>query len=302
MGKHRATGPSRRAAGSVVAAGAIPLIATLIGAGTANAEALPEPPASSPFPAVPAHLIHPAPATPDPIRDLTAAVHDATTVAVRSATDTFGMATAPFNRPAPAVPAPLLAGSAVPAPAGIADPVPAPAPTPATRPVPQYSYLAPQGDLHAPVPVAPVAPIEAPPGKLRVGNIIMDAPFDVREINTGAAQAEAQVATFLDSVGVERSRSDRIAAQTVGSAAIGASVGNTLMSPIAATSAMVGAVAGLISGVPFLPIGLVIGPVLGAAIGYAVIAAPAMAVGAAVGGAIGAADGFAAAPYGAPPQ
>ncbi|MEU4311936.1 hypothetical protein [Nocardia sp. NPDC024068] len=287
MGKHRATGPSRRAAGSVVAAGAIPLIATLIGAGTANAEALPAPPASSPIPALPTDLILMAPATTDPIRDLTTTVHEATQVAVRSATDTFGVAAAPFFAPAPA-------------PAAVADPVPAPAP--ATRPIPQHAYLAPQGELHAPLPVAPVAPIEAPPGKLRIGNIIMDAPFDVREINTGAAQTEAQLATFLDSVGVERSRSDRIAAQTMGSAAIGASVGNTLASPIAATSAMVGAVAGFISGIPFLPIGLVIGPVLGAAIGYAVIAGPAMAAGAAVGGAIGAADGFAAAPYGAPPQ
>lgn len=289
MGKHRATGPSRRAAGSVVAAGAIPLIATLIGAGTANAEALPAPPASSPIPALPADLVLTAPATTDPIRDLTASAHEAAQVAVRSAADTFAVAAAPFLAPAPA-------------PAAVADPVPAPAPTPATRPIPEYAYLAPQGELHAPLPVAPVAPIEAPPGKLRIGNIIMDAPFDVREINTGAAQTEAQLATFLDSVGVERSRSDRIAAQTMGSAAIGASVGNTLASPIAATSAMVGAVAGFISGIPFLPIGLVIGPVLGAAIGYAVIAGPAMAAGAAVGGAIGAADGFAAAPYGTVPQ
>ncbi|MGI5218171.1 hypothetical protein [Nocardia sp. CA-290969] len=289
MGKHRATGPARRAAGSVVAAGAVPLIATLIGAGTANAEAVPAPPASDRIPALPANLLHQAPAGSDPIRDLTTAVQDATRVAVRSATDTFGVA-------APFVPAP-----AAPAPAAVADP--APAPLPATRPLPQHAYLAPQGELHAPMPVAPVAPIEAPPGKLRIGNIIMDAPpFDVREINTGAAQAEAQLATFYDSVGVERSRSDRMAAQTVGSAAIGASVANTLASPISTTSAMVGAVAGLISGVPFLPIGLVIGPVLGAAIGYAVIAAPVMAVGAAVGGAIGAAEGFTAAPHGTPPQ
>ncbi|WP_280396646.1 hypothetical protein [Nocardia carnea] len=292
MGKHRATGPARRAAGSVVAAGAVPLIATLIGAGTAIAEAVPAPPASDRIPALPANLLHQAPATSDPIQNLTTAVQDATRVAVRSATDTFGVAAAPF---VPAPPAP--------APAAVADPLPAPAPVPATRPLPQHAYLAPQGELHAPMPVAPVAPIEAPPGKLRIGNILMDAPpFDVREINTGAAQAEAQIATFYDSVGVERSRSDRMAAQTVGSAAIGASVANTLASPIATTSAMVGAVAGLISGVPFLPIGLVIGPVLGAAIGYAVIAAPVMAVGAAVGGAIGAAEGFTAAPHGTPPQ
>ncbi|WP_280417984.1 hypothetical protein [Nocardia carnea] len=287
MGKHRATGPARRAAGSVVAAGAVPLIATLIGAGTANAEALPAPPASPPIPALPANPLQPASAAPDPIRDLTVAVQDATRVAVRSATDTFGMAAAP-----------LLPAPPAPAPAAVAEP----APTPATRALPQHAYLAPQGELHAPMPVAPVAPIEAPPGKLRIGNVVMDAPpFDVRDINTAAAQAEAQVATFYDSVGVERSRSDRMAAQTVGSAAIGASVANTLASPISTTSAMVGAVAGLISGVPFLPIGLVVGPVLGAAIGYAVIAAPAMAVGAAVGGAIGAAEGYTAAPYGAPP-
>ncbi|MEV0107097.1 hypothetical protein AB0H42_12240 [Nocardia sp. NPDC050799] len=293
MGKHRATGPSRRAAGSVVAAGAIPLIATLIGAGTANAEALPAPPASSPIPAaLPA--LPPAPiATVDPFGAATDAVQEAARVVVRSATDTITAATAPFTHTAPAVPAVLR-------PAVIADQV-APAPALATRPVPNHAYLAPQGELHAPTPVAPVAPIEAPPGKLRIGNVEMDAPFDVRDINTGAAQTEAQLATFLDSVGIERSRSDRIAAQTLGSAAIGASVANTLASPLAGTSAVVGAVAGFISGIPFLPIGLVIGPVLGAAIGYAVIAAPAVAAGAAIGGAVGAADGFAATPYGTPP-
>ncbi|NUS95045.1 MAG: hypothetical protein HOQ36_21980, partial [Nocardia sp.] len=247
MGKHRATGPSRRAAGSVVAAGAIPLIATLIGAGTANAEVLPAPPASSPIPAA---LPAPTPArivAEDPLGAAAGTVQEAARTAVQSATDSITAATAPFTHAAPAVPA-------VPRPAVIAEPAPGPAL--ATRPVPTYTYLAPQGELHAPEPVAPVVPIEAPPGKLRIGNVEMDAPFDVREINTGAAQTEAQLATFLDSVGVERSRSDRIAAQTLGSAAIGASVANTLASPIAGTSAMVGAVAGLISGVPFLPIGL----------------------------------------------
>ncbi|MET8800202.1 hypothetical protein ABZV91_27870 [Nocardia sp. NPDC004568] len=291
MGKHRATGPTRRAAGSVVAAGAIPLIATLIGAGTANAEVLPAPPASSPIPAaLPA--LPPAPIAADPFGVATSTVQEAARVAVQSATDTITAATAPFTHAAPAVP-PVR-------PAVIADPA-VPAPALATRPVPNHAYLAPQGELHAPAQVVPVAPIEAPPGKLRIGNVEMDAPFDVRDINTGAAQTEAQLATFLDSVGVERSRSDKIAAQTLGSAAIGASVANTLASPLAGTSAMVGAVAGFISGIPFLPIGLVIGPVLGAAIGYAVIAAPAAAAGAAIGGAIGAADGFAAAPYGTPP-
>lgn len=290
MGKHRASGPSRRATGSVVAAGAIPLIATLIGAGTADAEVLPAPPASSPIPAALPALSSVTVPTADPLGTAVHTMRDAARIAVRSATDTLTAATTPFTHIVPAAPV-------VPPLAAITEPA-----SPGTRVLPKHAYLAPQGGLHAPEPVAPVAPIEAPPGTLRIGNLLMDAPpFDVRGINTGAAQTEAQLATFLDSVGVERSRSDRIAAQTLGSAAIGASVANTLASPLAGTSALVGAVAGFISGIPFLPIGLVIGPVLGAAIGYAVIAAPAVAAGAAIGGAIGAADGFAAAPYGTPP-
>ncbi|MGW5381600.1 hypothetical protein [Nocardia sp. NPDC003963] len=295
MGKHRATGTSRRAAGSVVAAGAVPLIATLIGAGTANAEVLPAPPASSPIPAALAAL-PPAPiATVDPFGAATDTVQEAARVAVRSATDTITAATAPFTHAAPAVPP-------GPRPAVITDPA-ASAPALATRPVPNPAYLAPQGELHAPEPVAPVAPIEAPPGKLRVGSVIIDAPpFDVREINTGAAQAEAQLATFYDSVGVERNRSDRMAAQTVGSAAIGASVGSTVAAPVAGAAALIGGAVGLVVGIPFMPAGLVFMPVIAATTAYAMVAAPAMLTGAAIGGAIGAAEGYTAAPYGTPSQ
>lgn len=57
MGKHSTTGVVRRAAGSVLAAGAIPLIVTLIGAGTAEADPFPAPP---PLPALPANLELPA--------------------------------------------------------------------------------------------------------------------------------------------------------------------------------------------------------------------------------------------------
>ncbi|MGW0002266.1 hypothetical protein [Nocardia grenadensis] len=296
MGKHRATGPSRRAAGSVVAAGAIPLIATLIGAGTANAEVLPAPPASSPIPAaLPALPGAPIAAAVNPLGTATDAVQEAARVAVRSATDTITAATAPFTHTAPAVPT-------GPRPTVIAEPA-ASAPALATRPVPNYAYLAPQGELHAPEPVAPVAPIEAPPGKLRVGNVVIDAPpFDVREINTGAAQAEAQLATFYDSVGVERSRSDRMAAQTLGSAAVGASVGSAVASPVAGVAALVGGAVGLVVGIPFMPAGLVYMPVIAATTAFTLVAAPAILTGAAIGGAVGAAEAYTAAPYGTPPQ
>ncbi|WP_157224137.1 hypothetical protein [Nocardia paucivorans] len=296
MGKHSVVVPPRRMVGSIVAAGTFPLVMALIGSGTANA---------APQPAPPVEQLDPA-----------RIVSDAVTRVVADTVTHLGLeptpaplpltasesAVGPLHRmptPAPYVPAgrpaaPLAATAAAPASTETADAV--------SRPMPDQSYLAPLGQLHGPVPVPAVEPIEAPPGKLRIGNIVMDPPgIDPTPINEGAAQAEADLATFLDSVGIERSRSDRIAAQTLGSAAIGASVGSTVASPLAATSAVVGAVAGFVAGIPFLPIGLLIGPILGGAIGYGVIAAPALALGAAIGGAVGAAEGLAAAPYGTPP-
>ncbi|MEU4311935.1 hypothetical protein [Nocardia sp. NPDC024068] len=283
MGKHSTTGVTRRAAGSVLAAGAIPLIVTLIGAGTAEAEAFPTPP---PIPVLPAAAPTPVPnPIADPLPQVTTAVQDA----VRSATDAVATVTAPFTRLAPAlapVPPPIAADQHV----------------PGTRPVPEDSYLAPQGELHPPVPVLPVAPIEAPPGTLRIGTMVMTSPVDVREVNAGAAQAEAQIATFLDSVGIDRARSDRMAAQTLGTAAVGAAIGTAAAAPVAIPFAMLGAAAGFVAGIPFLPTGLVIGPVLGAAIGYGVVTIPAMIAGAALGGAIGATEGFTAPPFGIPPR
>ncbi|MBF6416278.1 hypothetical protein IU441_24265 [Nocardia cyriacigeorgica] len=174
-----------------------------------------------------------------------------------------------------------------------------------SRPVPDKSYLAPLGDLHAPTQVQPVAPIAPPPGQLRFGDVAIESPAwldpqQAAQVNDGAANAEAGLATFLDSVGMERSRSDRVASQTIGAAAVGAVAGAGASTPLAATSAVVGAVAGLVAGVPFLPAGLVAGPMLGAAIGAAVIAVPAAAIGAAAGAAIGAADALAAPPHGQP--
>ncbi|MBY8860540.1 hypothetical protein K7711_29000 [Nocardia sp. CA2R105] len=173
---------------------------------------------------------------------------------------------------------------------------------PSARPLPDQRYLAPVGELHAPKAVAPVAPIAPPPGKFRFGDVQLNAPTWINRdqevaVNDQSARAEAGLATFLDSVGMERSRSDRIAGATVGDAAIGAAAGATASAPLAATSGLVGGVAGLVVGVPFLPIGLVAGPALGAAIGTGVITVPAAAMGAAAGAAVGAAQGFAAPPH-----
>ncbi|WP_051025080.1 hypothetical protein [Nocardia aobensis] len=166
------------------------------------------------------------------------------------------------------------------------------------------------GALHLPDlahPAPPVAPIKAPEGTIRIGSVVTPRPDFIdpqltAQINDSAAQTEAGLAQTLDSAGFEPSRSDRIAADTLGGAVIGSSVGNIVSSPIASTSAVVGAVAGFIAGIPFLPAGLVVMPVVGAAIGYAVIAAPAAAAGAAIGAGVGAIEGAVAPGVATPPQ
>ncbi|MFD0363226.1 hypothetical protein ACFQZZ_17405 [Nocardia sp. GCM10030253] len=166
-----------------------------------------------------------------------------------------------------------------------------------SRPAPDKRYLAPVGVLHPPVPVAPVPPIAPPPGQFRFGDVTVPTPDWIDQeqaiqINDNAAMAEANLATFLDSVGMERSRSDRIAGQTIGTAAMGALAGAGASAPIALTSAVMGGVVGLVVGLPILPVGIVAGPMLGAGVGAAVITIPAAALGAAAGAAVGAVNAF----------
>ncbi|WP_157110726.1 hypothetical protein [Nocardia anaemiae] len=139
-------------------------------------------------------------------------------------------------------------------------------------------------------------PSAAPTNRISVGNIQIDrpdwiSPEQATQINDASAGTEAALSQGLQSVGVERARSDHIADAVVGDAIVGAAVGATVSTPLAATSAVVGAVSGLVAGLVFAPAGLVVVPVIGAAIGYAVIAAPFAAAGAAVGAAVGAIDG-----------
>lgn len=255
-GKHRAPSPQRQRVGSVVAAGAVPLVMALIGTGTANADPAqaavtqPEHPAAPEFDAV-------AP----------------------NATPFVGQQMPENTRSS-------LQWS---------------------RSGPETDYLSPVGTLHAPTAVAPVPPILPPPGQFRFGDQLVPVPDFVPvdtsiQINDAAATTEANLATFLDSVGLERSRSDRIASETLGSAARGAAVGSTVAIPFAMMASTGGAVAGLVAGIPFLPIGLVAGPILGGMAAYMAVSVPITVVGAGVGAAVGAANGFLAPPRAAAPD
>ncbi|MEV0248287.1 hypothetical protein AB0H76_16950 [Nocardia sp. NPDC050712] len=166
-----------------------------------------------------------------------------------------------------------------------------------SRPAPDKKYLAPVGVLHPPVPVAPVPPIAPPPGQFRFGDVTVPAPDWIDkeqsiQINDTSATTEANLATFLDSVGMERSRSDRIAGQAVGTAALGAAAAAASAAPFALTSAVVGGAVGLVLGLPLVPVGIVAGPMLGAAAGAAMITVPAAIVGAAAGGVVGAVNAY----------
>lgn len=168
------------------------------------------------------------------------------------------------------------------------------------RPMPKNEYLSPVEALHGPVPVDPVPPIAPPPGVLRFGDVQVDSPEwlpreQAIQLNDGTAVTEADLATFLDSVGMERTRSDRVAGQTVGAAAIGAAVGAATALPFAAIGAGVGGVLGLAIGLPFAPIGLAAAPV-GAAYGAALMAVPLAAIGAGIGAGLGAVHALSAPP------
>lgn len=257
-GKHRATSPRRQKIGSMVVAGAVPVVLTLVGTGTANAE----------------------PEQFAPVSRSDAAIADA----VADEAPQWPAADVPNVRPyqGTRIPEDTLTSLQW------------------ARPIPKGEYLAPLEALHAPVAVAPVPPIAPPPGMLRFGDVQVESPEwlpreQAIQINDGSAQAEANLATFLDSVGMERTRSDRVASQTIGSAAIGATAGAAFASPFALIGAGVGGGIGLAIGLPFAPIGLAAAP-LGAAYGFGLMAAPLAAIGAGIGAGLGMTAALAAPP------
>ncbi|MFC9994909.1 hypothetical protein [Nocardia sp. NPDC127526] len=142
-----------------------------------------------------------------------------------------------------------------------------------------------------------VAPIAAPEGKLRFGDTQVDippwlTPDQAAQVNALAAGTEAELASTLDAAGFEPSRSDRIAAQTVGTAAVGAAVGVGVAAPVEAFAVVMGGFVGAMAGTPFAPAGWVFGPAVGATAAFTLVAVPAATVGAGIGAAVGAANGF----------
>ncbi|MEU1205058.1 hypothetical protein [Nocardia sp. NPDC005825] len=151
--------------------------------------------------------------------------------------------------------------------------------------------------LGDPLDVPEVAPIAAPEGKLRLGDTQLDIPVwldadQAAQVNALAAGAEAELARTYDSAGFEPSRSDRMAAATVGSAAVGAAVGVGVAAPLEVAGAVMGGVIGAMAGTPFAPAGWVFGPAAGATAAVSLIAVPAATVGAVIGGAVGAVNGY----------
>ncbi|WJJ14558.1 insoluble domain protein (plasmid) [Prescottella equi] len=168
--------------------------------------------------------------------------------------------------------------------------------------------------LHLPTYVEPVAPIQAPEKRLRLGDYITDKPNWMSEeyldrTNNSAAVAEAQMATFWKSVGVDVDRSDRVAAATVGGAAAGAIGSGLAFGTVGALAGgtiggnyglgLGGVVSVPLAGIPGLPATVIVpttvaGTAIGAAAGAAVLGIPAAVVGgiggAAAAGAVGAGD------------
>ena len=169
-------------------------------------------------------------------------------------------------------------------------------------------------DLHLPTYVEPVAPIAAPPQMLRMGDYTGEKPRWMSDVylertNNSFAVAEAQMATFWKSVGVDVERSDRVAATTVGGAAAGAIGAGAVAAGIGALGGgTIGGNIGLglggfvsvpLGAVPGLPATVIVpttvaGTGIGAVAGAAVLGIPAAIVGgiggAAAAGAIGAGD------------
>lgn len=265
-GRHRALTPSRRRVGLAVAAGAAPVVLTLAGTGTAAAQF-----------------------------EQATAVGGETVARQAVAEEALPPAIGPVPPDRPAVEAPNIRPYY-----GFRIPDDTLSSLQWARPIPEPEYLAPVDGLHPPVPVAPVPPIAPAPRTLRFGDVQVAPPEwlpreQAIQLNDAAAVQEAGLATFLDSVGMERTRSDRVASQTIGTAALGAAAGAVLASPFALIGAGAGGALGLMIGAPFAPIGLAAVPI-GAAYGAALMVAPLAVIGAGIGATVGAAQALTAPP------
>lgn len=176
-----------------------------------------------------------------------------------------------------------------------------------TREIPTYDEVAPvvtPEQLHLPTQVEIVAPIEAPEDKLRLGDYVSEKPQwlseqDLERTNNSSAVVEAQVATFWKSIGIETSRSDRIAAATTAGVVTGFVTGAAVAGiPAALIGGTIGGTSALFLVPAYAwsgPFAFAIAPAMVAG-GAAIAGVPAALVGGTIGAVIG---GVAGANYGA---
>ncbi|MCY4669586.1 MAG: insoluble domain protein [Rhodococcus sp.] len=163
------------------------------------------------------------------------------------------------------------------------------------------------GTLHLPTEVEIIAPIEAPPQMLQLGDYVGPKPNWMSDeylerTNNTASVGVSQFATFWSSVGVDVDRSQRVSAATFGGAAAGALAAGTAGFTVGAlgggtVGGLIGAgMGGLVPLPPPLPEATtgVVGTAIGAGAGGLLLGIPSAVGGAVVGGltagAIGAGD------------
>lgn len=174
---------------------------------------------------------------------------------------------------------------------------PAPEPEVYTDPTPPIQLE----ELHAPEPVAPVAPVETRDDALQVGNLSFDrgpVPEEwTKRFNIESTTVQAAVDTFYRSIGVPDDRATVIAGSQIAgglTGAVAAALAFGIPAAVVggAVGAAIGAVAGGLVGTTFLGVGAVpaslAGAGIGAIVGAAALGIPVGVVAGVIGGFLGA--------------
>ncbi|WP_435590401.1 hypothetical protein [Nocardia sp. bgisy118] len=233
----------------------------------------------------------------------------ALSAAVVTATPAVAEAPPPgVSAPAGAVTDPLPLGANVfGAPIQLPIPLPvvpavAPALADPAEPAPEAAA---EGAPDAVVPAANVVP--TPTNVLRVGNVEVGRPDFIPPeiaamINDATMGAQNNLSGAIQGSGVDRARSDLIAADVLGTAAQGAVVGAVAAAPIAAIAAVMGGAVGLVVALPFAPAGFIFMPIIASTLAISMVTLPFAAAGAGIGAIVGAVEGSMAPLPVAPPQ
>ncbi|MEV0030461.1 hypothetical protein [Nocardia sp. NPDC050793] len=208
---------------------------------------------------------------------------------------------APIQLPIPLPVVPAIA------PAPVADPA-EPAPEAEAEVAPDAD--APDADAPAADVPAPDAPapdvVRTPTNVIRIGSIEVGRPdFIAPEvagmINDATMGAQNGLSGAIQGAGVDRTRSDLVAANVIGGTTLGAAAGAAVASPIAAVAAVIGGAVGLVVAIPFAPAGFIFMPIIAGSLAVGMVALPFAAVGAGIGAIVGAVAGSVAPLPAAPP-